>query len=255
MTTNPQSPIALITGASRGLGRNTALALAKRGVDSVVTFRSNKTEAEAVVAEIERLGARALALPLDVGDSTSFPRFVEQLQQGLSRMQRERIQFVVNNAGVGAYAPFAQTTEAQFDSLMNVHLKGTFFLTQRLLPLIADGGRILNVSSGLTRFSMPGFAAYATMKGAVEVLTHYLALELGPRKISVNTLAPGAIETDFGGGTVRDNAGVNKAIAEQTALGRVGLPDDIGGVVALLLAPESGWINGQRIEVSGGVHL
>jgi len=255
MTTNPQSPIALITGASRGLGRNTALALAKRGVDSVVTFRSNKTEAEAVVAEIERLGARALALPLDVGDSTSFPRFVEQLQQGLSRMQRERIQFVVNNAGVGAYAPFAQTTEAQFDSLMNVHLKGTFFLTQRLLPLIADGGRILNVSSGLTRFSMPGFAAYATMKGAVEVLTHYLALELGPRKISVNTLAPGAIETDFGGGMVRDNAGVNKAIADQTALGRVGLPDDIGGVVALLLAPESGWINGQRIEVSGGVHL
>jgi len=253
MNTNP---IALVTGASRGLGRNTALKLAARGVDVILTWRSRADEAQAVVAEIERLGARAVALPLDVGDSRSFPAFAQAVREALRhRWQRERIDYLVNNAGVGVHAPFADTSEAQFDELMNVHLKGTFFLTQALLPLIADGGRIVNISSGLARFALPGYAAYAAMKGGVEVLTRYLAKELGPRGIAVNTVAPGAIETDFGGGTVRDNKAVNDFIAAQTALGRVGQPDDIGDAIATLLLPQNRWINAQRIEVSGGMFL
>jgi len=248
--------IALVTGGSRGLGKSMALHLADRGVDLVVTYRSGAKEAGEVVAQIEAKGCKAVALPLDVADSKGFPAFAEALRGELSRAwHRDRFDFLVNNAGTGVHASFAETTEAQFDEMMNIHLKGTFFLTQKLLPLIADGGRILNVSSGLTRFTNPGYPAYATMKGGVEVLTRYLAKELGPRKITVNVLAPGAIETDFGGGAVRDNEQINKFIAGQTALGRVGLPDDIGGAVAMLLAPESGWINGQRIEASGGVML
>jgi NAD(P)-dependent dehydrogenase (short-subunit alcohol dehydrogenase family) len=233
-----------------------ALHLAERGVDVLVTYRAAAREAAHLVAELEAKGRRAAALPLDVADSKSVAAFAEQVKSALDRVwQRERFDYLVNNAGVGAHASFAETTEAQFDELMNVHLKGTFFLSQRLLPLLADGGRILNVSSGLSRFSMPGYAAYAAMKGGVDVLTRYMAKELGTRKISVNTLAPGAIETDFGGGVVRDNAGLNAAIAAQTALGRVGLPDDVGGAVALLLSPEGAWINGQRVEVSGGMLL
>lgn len=248
------TPITLITGGSRGLGRSMALKLAEGGSDIVLTFHSKEAEARDVVARVEALGRRAVALQLDVADSAGFAAFAERLRAALARTwQRERFDHLVNNAGTGVHAPFAETTEAQFDQLVAVHLKATFFLTQKLLPLIADGGRIVNVSSGLTRFSLPGYAAYAAMKGGIEVLTRYMAKELGPRGIAVNTLAPGAIETDFGGGAVRDNAALNAQIAGLTALGRVGLPDDIGGAVAALLAPGSGWINAQRIEVSGGM--
>ena len=247
------TPIALVTGASRGLGRSTALHLAARGVDVILTYHSNATEAQAVVGQIEALGRRAVALQLDVGHSQSFAAFADTLRKALSQgWQRERFDYLVNNAGVGLNAPFAEATESQFDTLMNVHLKGPFFLTQKLLPLLNDGGRIVNLSSGLTRFSLPGYAAYATMKGGIEVLTRYLAKELGARGIAVNTLAPGAIETDFGGGAVRDNAQLNGFIASQTALGRVGLPDDIGGAISALLQSDSRWVNAQRIEVSGG---
>jgi NAD(P)-dependent dehydrogenase (short-subunit alcohol dehydrogenase family) len=250
------SPIALITGGSRGLGRSAALALAAHGVDLVLTYRSGLAKAQAVVAEAQALGVRAVALPLDVADSAGFPAFAEQLRAALRQhWQRERFDHLVNNAGIGVHAAFADTTEAQFDQLMNVHLKGPFFLTQALLPLMADGGRILNLSSGLARFALPGYAAYAAMKGAVEVLTRYLAKELGPRRIAVNVLAPGAIETDFGGGAVRDNAQLNAFVASQTALGRAGRPEDIGAVVAALLSPELGWVNAQRIEASGGMFL
>lgn len=248
--------IALITGASRGLGKNAALALAKAGTDLIITYHSKADEAESVVEEARWLGRKAVAMQLDTGNVSSFSDFSAQLACHLQQnWQRDQFNFLVNNAGFGAYAALSQTTEQQFDALMNVHFKGVFFLTQTLLPQLADGGRILNLSSGLTRFALPGYGAYAAMKGAVEVLSRYLALESGTRGIRVNTLAPGAIETDFGGGTVRDNAEINRAIAAQTALGRVGLPDDIGPVVQMLLSEQSGWINGQRIEVSGGIHL
>ncbi len=248
--------LALVTGGSRGLGRSMVLTLAQRGIDSVFTYRTREDEARAVVAAVEALGRKAVALQLDVSESARFAGFAETLRAELrSRWSRDTIDALVNNAGTGLYAPIAQTTEAQFDELVNVHVKSVFFLTQKLLPLVADGGRIVNVSSGLARFSMPGYAAYAAMKGAVEVLTRYMAAELGPRGITVNTLAPGAIETDFGGGAVRDNPQVNAMVASQTALGRVGLPEDVGGALALLLSDEARWINGQRIEVAGGVHL
>lgn len=213
-------PIALITGASRGLGKHGALALAAKGVDLILTYRSQAGEAAAVVARARALGVQAHALALDVGESATFAAFADEVKQLLAReWQRTHFNFLVNNAGIGIRASFEQTTEEQFDTLLNIHLKGTFFLTQALLPLIADGGRILNLSTGLTRFAMPGYAAYAAMKGGVEVLTHYLAKELGPRGIAVNVLAPGAIETDFGGGVVRDDKGVNAFLASQTALG------------------------------------
>jgi NAD(P)-dependent dehydrogenase (short-subunit alcohol dehydrogenase family) len=254
MTTD--TPIAVVTGGSRGLGRNAVLKLAAHGVDVLLTYRSNRAEADSVVSQVTAAGRRAVALPLDVSASGNFAAFATQVSQTLAKTwQRERFNFLVNNAGTGVHASFLETTEAQFDEMVNIHLKSTFFLTQKLVPLMADGGRIINLSSGLTRFSFPGFAAYAAMKGGIEVLTRYMAKELGPRRITVNTLAPGAIETDFGGGMVRDNQQVNAGIASQTALGRVGLPDDIGGVVASLLAAENGWINGQRIEASGGVFL
>lgn len=256
MNTSTTSRIAVVTGASRGLGKSMAIHLAERGVDVVLTYRSNEAEALQVVARIAELGRKAIALPLEVGDVKGFPAFAEALKARLrDEWRRDSFDFLVNNAGVGAHAGFAETTEAQFDAMVNVHLKGTFFLTQTLLPLMADGGRILNVSSGLTRFTFPGYAAYAAMKGAVEVLTHYLARELGARRITANVIAPGAIATDFGGGAVRDNPQLNQMISGMTALGRVGLPDDIGGAVALLLSPEAQWINGQRIEVSGGMLL
>jgi NAD(P)-dependent dehydrogenase (short-subunit alcohol dehydrogenase family) len=248
--------IALITGASRGLGKNAALHLAAQGIDVIGTYNSKADEAQALVAEIESLGGRAAMLQLDVGRSEGFADFATQVTEVLSsHFDREHFDFLINNAGIGLNASFVDTTVAQFDLLMNIHLKGPFFLTQNLLPLMADGGRILNVSSGLTRFSLPGYGAYAAMKGAMEVLTRYQAKELGARGISVNTLAPGAIETDFGGGTVRDNSEVNSYVAGNTALGRVGLPDDIGAAIALLLAPGSQWINGQRVEASGGMFL
>ncbi|MDN3576961.1 SDR family oxidoreductase [Chitinimonas viridis] len=248
--------IAVVTGGSRGLGRNAALKLAAKGVGVILTYRSQADEAQAVVAEIGSLGGQAVALPLDVADSGSFAGFAQQLAAALGEhWGRADFDYLLNNAGIGIHAGFSETTEAQFDQLMNIQLKGVFFLTQALLPLMADGGRILNVSTGLTRFALPGYAAYAAMKGAVEVLTRYLAKELGARRISVNVVAPGAIETDFGGGLVRDNREVNGFIAGQTALGRVGMPDDIGRVMAALLSDDCGWINGQRIEASGGMFL
>ncbi|MEN0108413.1 MAG: SDR family oxidoreductase [Pseudomonas sp.] len=248
--------IALITGASRGLGKNAALHLAAQGVDIIGTYHSRRDEAQALVAQIEEAGGRAVMLQLDVGDSASFAAFADTVGKALaSHFERTCFDFLLNNAGMGIHASFAETSEAQFDDLMKVHLKGPFFLAQRLLPLLADGGRILNVSSGLARFSLPGYAAYAMMKGGIEVLTRYQAKELGARGISVNTLAPGAIETDFGGGAVRDNAGLNAMVASNTALGRVGLPDDIGAAIALLFSEGAGWINAQRVEASGGMFV
>lgn len=245
--------ITLITGGSRGLGRNTALSVARRGGDVVLTYQSRAEDAQAVVAEIEALGRKAVALQLDTGKVADFPDFAARLRTVLDEtFGRESFDHLVNNAGHGDHASIAETTEAQFDRLVDVHLKGVFFLTQTLLPLIADGGRIVNLSSGLTRFAYPGYAAYAAMKGAVEVLTRYLAKELGPRGIAVNTVAPGAIETDFGGGAVRDTAEINRFIAGITALGRVGVPDDIGPMIASLLSPDNRWVTAQRIEVSGG---
>ena len=248
--------IALVTGGSRGLGKDMALSLAAKGLDVLLTYHSKKAEAEAVVAEIQRHGRKAVALQLDVANAQSFDAFFAQVKTTL-RDTFQAVQFhaLVNNAGTGVHAAFADTTEAQFDELVDIHLKGPFFLTQKALPLLADGGRIINISSGLARFSTPGYAAYAAMKGAIEVLTRYQAKELGARGIAVNTVAPGAIETDFGGGAVRDNADVNAYIASQTALGRVGLPGDIGGVVAFLCTDDAKWVNAQRLEVSGGVNL
>ena len=248
--------IALVTGGSRGLGKNAALKLAAKGTDILLTYHSNRQAALDVVAEIEQKGVKAAALALNVGDSTTFDAFASEVAQVLAqKWGRTTFDYLLNNAGIGLNAPFAETSEAQFDELMNIQFKGPFFLTQRLLPLLQDGGRILNVSSGLARFALPGYAAYAAMKGAMEVLTRYQAKELGGRGISVNIIAPGAIETDFGGGVVRDNAEVNRHIAAQTALGRVGLPDDIGDAIAALLSDELTWMNAQRVEVSGGMFL
>lgn len=254
MTT--ETRIALVTGASRGLGRNTAISLARRGVDVIGTYHNNAVEAEAVRSEICALGRKALMLQLDTGDSTSFSGFAGAVGKALSDVWgRSDFDYLVNNAGIGINAPFETTSEEQFDRLMNIHLKGVFFLTQGLLPMIADGGRIVNLSTGLTRFALPGFAAYAAMKGGIEVLTRYLAKELGPRGIAVNVVAPGAIETDFGGGRVRDDKASNDFIAGATALGRPGLPDDIGPAIASLLSDDNRWVNAQRIEVSGGMFL
>lgn len=250
------TPIALVTGASRGLGRSAALALAQRGTDIVLTYRGKAAEAAAVVNAIEARGRRAASLPLDLADAASIDTFTITLRQLLQdQFAGRRIRYLLNNAGIGVNAPIVATTVAQLDQMVNIHFKGPFLLTQALLPMLEDGGRILNVSSGLTRFTMPGYAAYAAMKGAIEVFTRYLASELGPRGISVNAIAPGAIETDFGGGRVRDDAQVNHHIASATAKGRVGLPDDIGPAMAMLLTGDMHWITGQRIEASGGMLL
>ncbi|CAH1648692.1 SDR family NAD(P)-dependent oxidoreductase [Chelatococcus asaccharovorans] len=247
------SKIALVTGANRGLGRNTALAIARHGGDVIVAYRGNAAQAGEVVAEIEAMGRKAVAIQLDVSKVASFRAFADALRDSLREVwNRDTFDYLINNAGHGEFAPISETTEAQFDGLFDVHVKGVFFLTQALLPLIADGGRIVNFSSGLTRFSYSGFAAYAAAKGAVETLTRYMAKEFGPRGIAVNTVAPGAIETDFGGGVVRDNPDLNAQFAGLTALGRVGLPDDIGPMVASLISEDNRWVTAQRIEVSGG---
>lgn len=245
--------ITLITGAGRGLGRNTALSIARKGGDVILTYRSSATEAQAVVAEIEALGRKARAFQLDSSHVAAFPAFAETLRAALHETwDRDNFDALVNNAGHGEYAMLGQTTEAQFDGLFDVHVKGPFFLLQALLPLLADGGRILNIGTGLTRVSYPGFSAYAAAKAASDMLTVYMARELGARGITANSVAPGAIETDFGGGLVRDTPEVNRQFAGITALGRVGVPDDVGPMIASLLGPENRWVTGQRIEVSGG---
>lgn len=248
--------IALVTGGSRGLGRNMAISLAKKKIDVVLTYNSNQQKADEVVAEIQALGQKAVAFQLDTSKIQQFSVFFEQVTNWLKEQTgQSHFDFLINNAGTGLYAPFTETTEEQFDAMLNIHLKGVYFLTQKALSIINDGGRIINISTGLARFSLPGFSIYAAMKGAIEVLTRYQAKELGARGITVNVVAPGAIETDFGGGAVRDNKDMNAMVAGVTALGRAGLPDDIGGVVAFLCTEEARWINGQRIEVSGGMNL
>lgn len=245
--------IAIVTGSSRGLGRNTALAIARRGGDVIVTYHSRAEDAQAVVKEIEAIGRKVVALQLDAGDVRAFGPFAEKVRAVLRQTWgRDTFDHLVNNAGHGDLASITDTSEAMFDKMVDVHFKGVFFVTQALLPLMADGGRIVNLSSGLTRVCFPGFSVYSAVKGAIEVLSRYMAKELGGRGIAVNTVAPGAIETDFGGGAVRDSADVNKLFADMTALGRVGVPDDIGPMIASLLSEDNRWVNAQRIEVSGG---
>lgn len=249
------SKIAIVTGGSRGLGRNTVLNLARRGVDIIFTYHANQPEAEKVAALVADAGRKAVALQLDTGNTSAFDAFVNDVRRTLADWGADRFDFLVNNAGTSHHASIEKTTEAELDALYNVHFKGVFFLTQKLLPLIRDGGRIVNVSSGLTRIIVPESAPYGSMKGAVEVLTKYMAKELAPRRIAVNVVAPGAVQTDFSGGIVRDNPELNKRIAEMTALGRAGVPDDIGPMIASLLSEDNRWINAQRIEVSGGMAI
>ncbi len=248
--------LALITGGSRGLGRSMANKLADKGINVVITYHTNKTEADKVVAEVESKGAEALALPLDVTKADTFEVFVNELKSAIkTKFNTEKIDFLINNAGIGLHTPLGATELSVFDTLTDIHLKAPYFLTQLLLPNLNDGGGIVNISSGLARFTAPGYSVYGSLKAAVEQLSRYLAKELGSRQIRVNCVAPGAIETDFGGGAVRDNEQYNQLVANTTALGRAGLPDDIGDVVAFLCTDESRWINGQRIEVSGGANL
>jgi NAD(P)-dependent dehydrogenase (short-subunit alcohol dehydrogenase family) len=247
--------IAIVTGGSRGIGREAVLSLARRGVDSIITYKSNQSEAEKVVVLAKDAGARAIALPLDTGVSNTFASFATEVGKALKELGAERFDYLVNNAGISSAANLENITEAEMDSLYDVHFKGVLFLTQKLLPLMNDGGRIVNISSGLARFAMPNRIGYGSIKAAVEALTRYMAVELAPRRIAVNVVAPGAIATDFSGGMVRDNPQVNKAVADHTALGRVGLPGDVGPVIAGLLSDEFGWVNAQRIEVAGGIHI
>jgi NAD(P)-dependent dehydrogenase (short-subunit alcohol dehydrogenase family) len=253
---NTTNKIALVTGGSRGLGRDMAIQLAAKGFDIIITYNSNEAEANKVVSEITATGKKATALQLDVANAKNFDAFVQSVQATLANdFNATQINALVNNAGVGCYSSIANTTEDTLDSMYNIHLKAPYFITQKLLPTIADGGSIVNISSGLARFSYNNYAPYAIMKAAIESLTRYQAQEFGVRKIRVNTIAPGAIATDFGGGAVRDNADINAMIANQTALGRVGLADDIGSVAAFLCSDDAKWINAQRIEVSGGIHI
>lgn len=248
-----KSCIALVTGGSRGIGRSTVEALARRSVNPIFTYNHNRAAADDVVAAAERAGARAAALQLDIGNTAALPDFVRSLGRTLAEWGAERFDFLVNNAGTSHHAPINAVTEADFDALFRVHVKGVFFLTQAVLPLIADGGRIVNISSALTRVAYPGSTAYASMKGAVEVMTRYMAKELGKRRITANVVAPGAVQTDFSGGIVRDNPEVHRLVSESTALGRPGVPDDLGPMIVALLSEDNRWINAQRIEVSGGM--
>lgn len=253
---NTQTKIALVTGGSRGLGKNSALKIAEKGLDVIITYKNSKEEADAVVKEIQSMGRKAIAFQLDTTDTKSFDAFVQNVTAHLKENTGSpNIDFLINNAGTALYSPIMETTEEKMDEMFNIHFKGVFFLSQKLLPLMNEGGGIINISSGLARFALPGSSVYGSMKSAVEMLTKYMAKELGPRKIKANVVAPGAIETDFGGGRTRDDKQVNAMIASATALGRVGLPDDIGGVVAFLCTEDAGWINAQRIEASGGMFL
>ncbi len=248
--------IALVTGGSRGLGKNMAIHLAQKGYHLVLTYKKSAAQAQETVQQIESFGQEAVAIQLDASVPATLADFVNTLKTTInSKWQTEQFDLLINNAGIGVYAPIAETTETQFDELVNIHVKTPFFLTQNVLPMLKDGGSVINISTGLTRFSFAGFGAYAMMKGAVEVMTRYLAVELGSRKITVNTIAPGAIETDFGGGAVRDNEDMNALIASKTALGRAVKPDDIGAALANLVSDDLKWLNGQRIELSGGMQL
>lgn len=248
--------IALITGGSRGLGKEMALRLAQSGHNVILTYVSQKEVAENVVKEIEAMGKEASALKLDVNNIPSLNDFVNEFKGTIqAKWNVQTFDFLVNNAGVGATIPFEEATEADFDRFMNIHFKSVYFLTQKLLPLINDGGRIINISSGTTHFSVPGYSLYSSMKGAVEVFTRGLAKDVGARGITVNVVAPGPIETDFNNGGNRDFPERKKFLASRSALGRVGLVKDVGGVIAFLCSEDGGWINGQRIEVSGGVNL
>ncbi|WP_027381680.1 SDR family NAD(P)-dependent oxidoreductase [Chryseobacterium daeguense] len=251
-----RTKIAVVTGGSRGLGKNSAIKIAQKGLDVIITYRSNKEEADKVVEEIQALGRKAIAYQLDTKDIRSFDAFVKQVGDHLEENTGSRnIDFLVNNAGTALYAPIPDVTEDQLDDVVDIHFKGVFFLTQKFLPFINEEGGIINVSSGLARFALPGSSIYGSIKAGVEMLTKYMAKELGPRKIKVNVIAPGAIETDFGGGRTRDDEHINAMVASNTALGRAGVPDDIGGVVAFLCTEDARWINGQRIEASGGMFL
>jgi NAD(P)-dependent dehydrogenase (short-subunit alcohol dehydrogenase family) len=253
---NIKNKIAIVTGGSRGLGRDMAINIAKKGLDVIITYHSNETAANAVVEEINSTSRKAKALQLDTSNIKSFDEFVMELSSYLrTAHDTTRFDYLINNAGTGAYGSVTETTEEMFDSMLNIHFKGVYFLSQKLLPLLNDGGGIINISSGLTRTSFPNVSAYASMKGAIETYTKCLAKELGPRNITANVVAPGAIATDFGGGSNKHNGEKRMAIASITALGRVGNPEDIGGVVAFLCSAEAGWINGQRIELSGGMAL
>lgn len=247
---------AIVTGGSRGLGKNMALKIAEKGIDVIITYRGNKENAEEVVQEIQAKGQASVAFQLNTTKTATFDPFIEEVTNYLKETKGSpNFDFLINNAGIGIGKPIVDTTEEEFDSLYNVHLKGVYFLTQKAIPFINNGGRIVNVSTGLARFALPGFSAYAMMKGGIEVFTRYLAKELGSKGIAVNTIAPGATETDFQGGVVRDNKQVNDHIAATVALGRVGLPEDIGGVVAFLCSEEGRWVNAQRIEISGGQNI
>jgi NAD(P)-dependent dehydrogenase (short-subunit alcohol dehydrogenase family) len=253
---NNQSKIALVTGASRGLGKDSALELAKKGFDIIITYQTKKESADEVVKEIENIGQKAFALPLDISSTAGFDQFTTEVKNILdTHFTSAKLDALVNNAGIGITESFETTTEETLDAMTNIHFKGPYFLTQKLLPLLNDGSSVVNTSSGLARFSFAGYSAYGAMKAAIDSLSRYQALELGSRKIRVNSIAPGAIETDFGGGAVRDISDLNQHLASETALGRVGLPDDIGSVVAFLCSDDSKWINGQRVEVSGGFKL
>ncbi len=248
--------IALITGGSRGLGKNSAIRLAEKGIDVIITYNTKIDDANAVVSEIESMGRKAVALKLDVGNISSFGDFIAQVSQTLKdKWQTDKFDFLINNAGFGATIPFTEATEEDFDKLLNVHFKGVYFLTQKILAIINDQGSIINLSSGTTRFSNPGYSIYASMKGAIEVFTKYLAKELGARGINVNVLAPGAIETDFNNAAIRNNPQLKNMIAANTALGRTGVANDIGGIIAFLCSDEAKWITGQRIEATGGVFM
>jgi NAD(P)-dependent dehydrogenase (short-subunit alcohol dehydrogenase family) len=253
--TQPKVKIALVTGGSRGIGRSTVLSLANRNIDSIFTYNSNQEEASKVASLVSEMGRNAVPIQLNTGDVSTFDSFVQDVDRELKALGAERFDYLVNNAGISHHNTFEKTTEEELDALYHVHFKGVFFLTQKLLPLINNGGRIVNISTGLTRFAVPESGAYASMKGAIEVLTRYMAKELGSRGIAVNTIAPGAIATDFSGGVVRDNPEVNKHVAAMTAFGRVGQPDDVGQAIASLLSDDNRWVNAQRIEVSGGMSI
>lgn len=247
--------IALVTGGSRGLGKDMAINIARRGIDVILTYRTKETEALETIREIEALGSRAVALQLDMGDFQSIGSFVQKMQETLqTNWGSSRFDFLINNAGMGATIPFLQVTEEVFDNFLNVHFKSIYFLTQKCVPLINEGGRIINISTGTTRFSNPGYSVYASMKGAIEVFTKYLAKELGAQGIGANVVAPGPVETDFNNATIRNNPQMKNVLGSLSPLGRVGSAEDIGGVVAFLCTPDARWINGQRIEVSGGIN-